>query len=172
MGIPRFWGDSLPDAEQLVVGSKAGTIPSTGIVNSHVNANAGIAGSKLAAEARVRTAQSIVFDLDNGAGTTVDDVILVPMRAITITAAQIIYVEATQTVAGGSAKIGTSVGGAGIVSATAYQNTKAVGTVTPMTVLSGVVAAGTPVCVRHTGVAATQTGRAKIEIEYVVDDAA
>lgn len=172
MGIPRFWADNIPPVQTLEVGSQGGIIPSTGIVNSHVNANAGIAGSKLAAEARVRTAQSIVFDLDNGAGTTVDDVILVPMRAITITAAQIIYVEATQTVAGGNAKIGTTVGGSGIASATAYQNTKAVGTVTSMTISNGAVAAGTPVCVRHTGVAATQTGRAKIEIEYVVDDAA
>lgn len=114
--------------------------------------------------------RSVWFNLDNGAGTTVDDVLLKPTSAITITAARIIYVDATTgTVAGGNAKIGTTLGGAEVVAATAYEDTKAVGTSTAMTIVSGAVAAATSVFVRHTGVAATQAGQAVVEIEYTVN---
>lgn len=117
-------------------------------------------------------AKSMRFDLDNGAGTTVDDVILRPATAITITAARIVYTDATTgTVAAGNAKIGTTVGGAEIVAATAYGNAAAVGTVTAMTIVSGAVAANTPVIVRHTGVAVTQAGQAYVEVEYQQNNA-
>ena len=107
------------------------------------------------------------FDIDNGAGVTVDDVILRPDVAITITAARIVYTDATTgTVAGANAKIGTTVGGAEIVAATAYENAKAVGTKTDMTLVSGAVAAGTPVIVRHTGIASVAAGQAYVEVEY------
>lgn len=113
------------------------------------------------------TAKSVWFNIDNGAGTTIDDVILRPAVAITITAARCVYVDATTgTVAGANWKIGTTVGGAEVVAATAYENTKAVGTVTNGTIVSGAVAAGSPVCVRHTGIAATAAGQAFVEIEY------
>jgi hypothetical protein len=112
-------------------------------------------------------AKSMRFDIDNGAGTTVDDVILRPAVAITITAARIVYTDATAgTVAAGNAKIGTTVGGAEIVAATAYVNGSTVGAVTNMTIVSGAVAANTPVIVRHTGIAATAAGQAYVEIEY------
>jgi hypothetical protein len=112
-------------------------------------------------------ARSMLFNLDNGAGTTIDDVVLVPAVAITITAARIVYSDATTgTVAGANAKIGTTVGGAEVVAATAYENTKAVGTTTAMVIVAGAVAAGTPVIVRHTGIAATAAGQAYVEIEY------
>lgn len=112
---------------------------------------------------------SVWFNLDNGAGTTVDDVLMKPTTAITIVAARIVYVDATTgTVAAGNAKIGTTLGGAEIVAATAYENTKAVGTETAMTIVSGAVAAGGAVFVRHTGVAATAAGQAVVEIEYTV----
>jgi hypothetical protein len=117
-----------------------------------------------------KTAKSVWFNLDNGAAATVDDVIIRPATAITITAARIVYVDATTgTVAGGTAQIGTAVGGAQIVAATNYENTKAVGSSTAMTIVSGSVAANTPVCVRHTGVAATQAGQAYVEIDYTID---
>lgn len=115
----------------------------------------------------IGVAKSMRFDIDNGAGTTIDDVILRPAVAITVTAARIVYTDATTgTVAAGNAKIGTTVGGAEIVAATAYENTKAVGTVTSMTIVAGAVAANTPVIVRHTGIAATAAGQAYVEIEY------
>lgn len=116
----------------------------------------------------VETAKSVWFNLDNGAGTTVDDVIIRPARPIVITAARIVYVDATAgTVAAGNAKIGTTVGGAEVVAATAYTNAAAVGATTAMVVVAGQVAAGTAVFVRHTGVAATAAGQAYVEIDYV-----
>lgn len=114
------------------------------------------------------TARSVWFNLDNGSGTTIDDVILVPAAAITITAARIVYVDTTSgTVAAGNAKIGTTVGGAEIVAATSYENSKTVGTTTAMTLVATAVAAGTMVSVRHTGVAATAAGQAVVEVDYV-----
>lgn len=114
--------------------------------------------------------RSVWFNLDNGNGTTIDDVLMTPTSAITIIAARIIYVDATTgTVAAGNAKIGTTLGGGEIVAATSYENTKAVGTTTAMTIVSGAVSAGTSVFVRHTGVASTQAGQSVVEIEYTVD---
>lgn len=127
-------------------------------------------GGSIAGKQMVKTARSVWFNLDNGSGVTIDDVILRPAVAITITAARIVYVDATSgTVAAGNAKIGTTVGGAEIVAATAYENTKAVGTATALTLVSGAVAAGTPVIVRHTGVAATAAGQVIVEIDYTVN---
>ena len=120
---------------------------------------------------RRNVATSVWFNLDNGAGTTIDDVILRHTQAIKIEAARIVYVDATTgTVAGGTAQIGTTVGGAEIVAATNYENTKAVGVSTAMTLTAAAarVAAGTPIIVRHTGVAVTQAGQSRVEIEYVV----
>jgi hypothetical protein len=118
--------------------------------------------------AAVGLAKSVWFNLDNGAGTTIDDVILRPDVAVTITAARAVYVDATTgTVAAGNFRIGTTVGGSEIVASTAYENSKAVGTVTNGTIVAGAVAAGTPVFVRHTGVAVTQAGQAFVEVEYV-----
>lgn len=116
------------------------------------------------------TARSVWFNLDNGSGTTIDDVIIRPPFAITITEARIVYVDATTgTVAAGNARIGTTVGGSEIVASTAYENTKAVGTVTAMTLVSSAVAADGAVFVRHTGVAVTQAGQAYVEIDYTID---
>lgn len=127
-------------------------------------------GGSLVGGATRRFAFTEAFDLDNGAGTTIDRVILRPSVAITIQSARIVYEDATSgTVAAGNARIGTTVGGSEIVAATSYENSKAVGTVTAMTLVSSAVAANTPICVRHTGVGATQAGRAHVEIEFTVD---
>lgn len=132
---------------------------------SYSNASRQFAGGT--EQARAARERSVWFNLDNGAGTTIDDVILRAAVAIVILAARIVYVDATSgTVAAGNARIGTTVGGSEIVAATAYENAKAVGAVTDMTIVAGAVPAGTPVCVRHTGVAATQAGQAVVEIEY------
>lgn len=127
-------------------------------------------GAALTGKQVRHTARSVWFNLDNGAGTTIDDVILVPASAITITAVRAVYVdETTGTVAAATFSVGTTVGGTEIVAATAYENNKTVGTATAGTIVSGAVAAGTPVCVRHTGVAATAAGQAVIEIDYTID---
>jgi hypothetical protein len=122
-------------------------------------------------EGRRQVAKSVWFNLDNGSGTTIDDVLLYCSQPVQIKAARIVYVDATTgTVAGGNAKIGTTVGGAEIVAATAYGDTATVGSVTAMTVIQTAarVAANTMISVRHTGVATTQAGQAYVEIEYVV----
>lgn len=127
-------------------------------------------GGALTGKQLRHTARSVWFNLDNGAGTTIDDVIMRLPVAVTIIAARIVYVDATTgTVAGGSAKIGTTVGGGEIVAATNYENSKGVGSSTAMTIASGAVAANTPVIVRHTGVAITQAGQAVVEVDYTID---
>lgn len=115
----------------------------------------------------VAFARSKEFDIDNGAAATLDDVVIRPVSAIVVTAARVVYTDATTgTVAGATVQIGTTVSGAQIVAATALVNTKAVGTVTDLTIVSGAVAANTPVIVRHTGIAATAAGKYYVEIEY------
>lgn len=118
---------------------------------------------------QVLTARSQFFDLDNGAGTTIDGLLIRHPRPIAITQCRIVYQGATTgTVAAGNAKVGITVGGAEIVAATAYANAVAVGTTTAMTIVEGKVAAGVPVLARHTGVAATQAGEAVVECDYIV----
>ncbi len=115
-----------------------------------------------------KIARSVWFNLDNGAGTTIDDVLVKAVAAIVIVAARIVYVDATTgTVAAGNAKLGTTLGGGEIVAATAYENAKTVGSQTNMTIVNGRVAAGGAVFCRHTGVAVTQAGQACVEIEYI-----
>ena len=121
--------------------------------------------------AKYKIARSQEFDIDNGAGTTVDDCILRHSKAVKIYSARIVYSNATTgTVAAGTAQIGTTVGGAEIVAATAYENSKAVGVKTAMTLVEDDVAADTPLIVRHTGIAATAAGKAYVEIEYAAKD--
>lgn len=117
------------------------------------------------------TAKTTWFNIDNGAATTIDDVLLRHSSPITILSARIVYVDATTgTVAAGNARVGTTVGGSELVASTAYGDTAAVGTETAMTLLiGGQVAAHVAVFVRHTGVAATAAGQAFVEIEYEVN---
>ena len=119
---------------------------------------------------RVQVARSVWFNIDNGSGVTIDDVILYVSQPIKITAARIVYVDATTgTVAAGTAQIGTTVGGVELVAATAYENTKTVGSVTAMTLTAAAarVAANTMIIVRHTGIASTAAGQAVVLIEFI-----
>ena len=112
------------------------------------------------------------FDLDNGAGTTVDEVLLdTGGRSGRIVRAYALYQVLTGTVAAGNWKIGIAAGGATLVAATAYEDAAAVGAITVGTVLiGGYVPAGEEIFVRHTGVAATQAGTAVICVEFAFDD--
>lgn len=121
---------------------------------------------------QIAVVRSEAFNLDNGAGTTVDEALFtapaaLPVRLVNVYA---IYNEATQTVAGGNFKLGSAAGGAQYVAATAYEDSKSVGAVTRATLVTDLVPAGGVVFVRHTGVAATQTGTANIVVEYVVEE--
>jgi hypothetical protein len=122
-------------------------------------------------EGRRQVARSVWFNLDNGAGVTIDDVILYVSQPIAIKSARIVYVDATTgTVAAGNVSIGTTVGGVDLVAATAYENTKTVGSITALTLTAAAarVAANTMIIVRHTGIAVTAAGQAVVEVEYII----
>lgn len=117
----------------------------------------------------LNTVRSQFFDLDNGAGTTIDALLIRHPRPIQLTTCRIVYQGATTgTVAAGNAKVGITVGGAEVVAATAYGNVATVGTTTAMVIVDGKIAGGVPVLVRHTGVAATNAGEAVVECDYVI----
>jgi len=158
------------------------SFPNATITNANVKSAADVDYSKLQhlhlfryaqmTRPTVQRAKSRVFNIDNGAATTIDDTVLVPKRPITIRNAHIIYTtETAGTVAGANAKIGVTIGGAEIVAATAYANGATVGAKTAMTLVDPAVAIDEPVLVRHTGIAATAAGEAYVEIEYTEDDA-
>lgn len=111
------------------------------------------------------------FNVDNGAGTTDDDVLLYAVEDLQIMDACIVYSEATDTSGAGSAnvKIGTTAGGAEIVAQTAIGTSKAIGSITALTIVAGgdFVPAGTSVRVRHTGVAATEVGQYHVQVRYI-----
>lgn len=120
---------------------------------------------------KIKVICSEAFNLDNGNGTTIDRVLMRHSKALKLYRARIVYDDATTgTVAAGSLSVGTAVGGAQIIAATNYENTKAVGTTTTATLLVTDVAADQAIYVRHTGVAATQAGMAHLELEYAVKD--
>lgn len=120
---------------------------------------------------RTHIAESKIFDIDNGAATTVDDAFLLVPYAITIRSAFVLYTTATTgTVASATIQIGTAVAGAEIVAATALGNTKAVGTTTSLTLVNGAVPASTMVVARHTGIAATAAGEYRVVVTYTMDD--
>lgn len=102
------------------------------------------------------------FNIDNGAGATVDDASVGPFPFdCWITDARAVYTEATDTTGAGSAnfKTGVTSGGATLVAATALEALKSIGGYTLATPLAVVVPANTTVWTRHTGVAATEVGQ-------------
>ena len=117
---------------------------------------------------KYNVATTQTFNIDNGAGATIDEVVICLPYAIEILHARIIYQEATDTagVASANVKIGTAAAGEEIVAATAYEVSKAVGGYTAMTLVNPNVPANTGVFVRHTGIAATEGGQASVQIAY------
>lgn len=146
------------------------------IDNNDILAAAGVVGSKLANNARRQFAVSKEFAIGNGAGVTVDDIILSTSDGITVVAAAIVYNVATDSAgaAAANAKVGTTVGGSEVVETTALEVSKAAGSRTAMVLETGSgvlnVDAGGFLSVRHTGVAATEAGKYKVVVEYIVDD--
>lgn len=141
------------------------------VENDDIKAAAGIVGSKLATNARRHVARTPTFNIDNGAGVTIDHVLTRLSVAITILAARAVpTTEAAGVVAAATVQIGTTVGGAQIAAAVALTDAAAVGAAQALTLVTGAVAANTPVIVRHTGIAATAAGEYYVEIEYTVDD--
>ena len=109
----------------------------------------------------IHLATPAAYNVDNGAGTTVDyqlgnfpfDCYLMDVRAI--------YSEATDTTGAASAnfKLGVAAGGATLVAATALEASKAIGATTTATIAVDYLPANTTLWVRHTGVASTEVGQ-------------
>lgn len=117
---------------------------------------------------RDHVVRSQTFNIDNGSGTTVDEVLLCLPFDIELVSVRAVYEEATDTTGAATAnfKLGITVGGATIVAQTAYEAAKAIGSYTAATILINRIAKNTPLCVRHTGRAATEVGQACIQVAY------
>jgi hypothetical protein len=111
------------------------------------------------------------FNIDNGAGTTDDDLLVYFPDEVTLHSANVVYTEASDSGDASSAnvKLGTAAAGAQIVAATNLENAKAVSSTTSLTLAMTRLVAGTAVWVRHTGVATTQVGKYKVALEYEVE---
>lgn len=118
---------------------------------------------------RARTAKSVTFNIDNGAGTTVDDVLLNLPYDCYITDVRAIYTEATDTAGAASAnfKLGVSAGGATLVAATSLTAAKAIGGTTVAAITLDYLPANTTLWVRHTGVASTEVGQYFVQVSYI-----
>ena len=113
--------------------------------------------------------RSKTFDIDNGSGTTDDDVLAVLDVPFTILSARAVYVEASDSAGaeGATIAIGTTVGGVDIVAAVALEAAKAVGAKTELTVLAAQEdqPANQAIFARHTGIASTEAGQYFVEVE-------
>lgn len=120
---------------------------------------------------RYRVAKTQTFNIDNGSGTTIDDVMLANLAtAIRIITVRPVYTEATDTagVASANYKLGTTAGGTEITAATALDVSKAVGGYGSAAALaSDIVPVGGTLFCRHTGVAATEAGQYYVQVEYM-----
>lgn len=114
-------------------------------------------------------ARTQAFNIDNGAGVTVDEILFSNLPYdIEIQSVQAVYQEATDTSGAATAnfKLGTTAGGTELVGATAYAVSKAVGATTTATITLALVSAGSAIFVRHTGRAAAEAGTAVIQVVY------
>lgn len=115
--------------------------------------------------------RSRLFNADNGAATTLDDVLMKHSKAVRLLTARAVYTtETTGTIAAGTVSVGTTVGGVDVVAATNLENTKTVGTSTALVLAVNEIPAGTMLTARHTGVAAVAAGEYYVEIEYAVHE--
>lgn len=116
---------------------------------------------------KINTVKTQIFNIDNGAGTTIDETILRRPRRIRLSAMRIVYdTETAGTVAAANVSVGTTVGGTDVAAATAYTNTAAIGSVTAITLKLAIVPPNTPIIVRHTGIASVVAGQAHVELDY------
>lgn len=118
---------------------------------------------------RFVTFRSVTFNIDNGSGTTIDDVIFSDLdKDAYVMHVRAVYVEATDTTgaAGANFKLGTAAGGAQVVAATNLEAAKAVGSATVASLVDGgeKVTAGGALFARHTGIASTEAGQYYLQV--------
>lgn len=118
----------------------------------------------------IRARTTTPYNIDNGAGTTIDEVLTsgFPFETIMVNV-RATYTEATDTAGAASAnfKLGVAAAGATLVAATALEAAKAIGAYTEGVPLAVVIPANTPVFVRHTGVATTEIGQYYVEALFL-----
>lgn len=111
--------------------------------------------------------QSEIQNIDNGAGTTADQVLIggLPKDAYIISARPL-YTEATDTAGAASAtwSLGVAAGGTTIVAATALEAAKAVGDAGADNKGLIPLPAGSTLFMRHTGVATTEAGEYRLQV--------
>src|SRR5574340_501818 len=123
----------------------------------------------LRGDQKYETFRSKTFNIDNGSGTTDDDVLFADLDFdIEILAADVVYTVATDTTgaAGATISLGTTAGGVDVVAAVALTAAKAVGSTQALTLVATKIAAGTDLFARHTGIAATEAGEYYVQIQY------
>jgi len=116
--------------------------------------------------------RSATFNIDNGSGTTADDVIFSNLPfAVEIKSIKVVYVEATDTTGAAAATIavGSTAGGVDVVAAASLEAAKAVGATTALTVITAgaVIASGGALFARHTGVASTEAGQYYLQVRVL-----
>ena len=111
------------------------------------------------------------FNIDNGAGTTDDDLLLYTRhKGLTIHNIDVVYTEATDSSMGtATLKVGSSQGGTQIVAAYTHLESAAVSSVAAMTLATSRLESGGVLWARHTGIATTQTGKYKVVVEFTPD---
>ena len=112
------------------------------------------------------------FNIDNGSGTTEDDVLAVPSVPYKILSARVVYQEATDTAGaeGATVSIGTTAGGVDIVAAVALTAAQAVGAKQALTILTAEEhqVADQAIFIRHTGIASTEAGKYRVQLEIAL----
>ena len=110
---------------------------------------------------------SKTFNVDSGAATADNDVIYFPV-ACTLTSADLVFSEATDSTGAGDCliRIGSADNGEQYVASVTVGVSKAIGALTPLTLVTPTVAAASSLFIRHTGVATTDTGEYRVCIRY------
>lgn len=116
---------------------------------------------------KYHTFRTKTFNIDNGNGTTDDDVWYLPHKTVLVSAYKV-YTEATDTAGAASATVGVGVAAAGVtvVAATALDAATAVGAAVALTLALTEIPAATTIFTRHTGVATTEVGQYFVEYVY------
>lgn len=120
---------------------------------------------------RIEWFRSKTYNIDNGSGTTDDDIIFSDLdKDAYVVHVRAVYVEATDTAGAASAnfRLGTAAGGATVVAATALEVSQSVGDATVATIAAGLVSAGVALFARHTGIAATEAGQYYLQVGVLI----
>lgn len=114
--------------------------------------------------------KTVPINLDSGTASTTDYVVAYFPDEIVLLDARVVFTQATDTAYTGTVTVavGTTAGGAELVTAVAIESAKAVGSTTALTLKLDSLPAGTTLFVRHVGIAATEAGEYFVQLQYFV----